>query len=68
MCVRTVQLAIWDNGAGMTKEELRRWATMGISQSDSADATTLQPQDDQHGRNVTGLISRYVFLCHYKWS
>jgi hypothetical protein len=27
-------LYIWDNGCGMTFEELKRWATMGISQMD----------------------------------
>jgi hypothetical protein len=27
---------IWDNGMGMTGDELNKWATMGVSQSDSA--------------------------------
>lgn len=29
---------VWDNGCGMTADELQRWATMGISQADAPDA------------------------------
>lgn len=40
----------------MTKEELRKWATMGISQGDDVTATA---NDDDSGKGLTGLISRY---------
>jgi hypothetical protein len=52
-------LIVWDNGKGMTKEELRKWATMGISQSDDIGTDTVI--EDESGKGLTGLISRYAF-------
>jgi hypothetical protein len=47
-------LFVWDNGVGMSAEDLRKWATMGVSQSDSTDKTV--PSDSHSDR---GFISRF---------
>ncbi|KAF2077867.1 hypothetical protein CYY_000829 [Polysphondylium violaceum] len=56
-------ITVWDNGCGMNKDVLQRWATMGLSQ---ADLLTM-PEDQaisasgktEGSHNFTGLISRY---------
>ncbi len=45
---------MWDNGVGMTADELRKWATMGISQSDS-----ISKKDTNEEYSDRGYISRF---------
>ncbi|KYQ90803.1 hypothetical protein DLAC_09444 [Tieghemostelium lacteum] len=51
----TTSIIIRDNGCGMTKDELQRWATMGLSQAD------LDPTQDPSlvTSEISGLISRF---------
>ena len=49
----------------MTKEELRKWATMGISQGD--DVGNAASEDDS-GKGLTGLISRFFFFLFLRFS
>ncbi|KAN0027109.1 hypothetical protein ACTFIU_009792 [Dictyostelium citrinum] len=35
--LKTTSIRIWDNGCGMNKDALQRWATMGLSQADLLD-------------------------------
>ncbi|EFA86710.1 hypothetical protein PPL_00513 [Heterostelium album PN500] len=55
-------ISFWDNGCGMSKDDLQRWATMGMSQADleqkSQDTIT---SSDSVGsdKTATGMISRF---------
>eukprot|EP01133_Synstelium_polycarpum_P003680 gene3680-4235_t len=50
-------ITFWDNGCGMSKDDLQRWATMGMSQADIAkDSNRLKDMDS---KTTTGLISRF---------
>ncbi|EGG25161.1 hypothetical protein DFA_03409 [Cavenderia fasciculata] len=55
-------IIIWDNGSGMNKEELQRWATMGMSQANSIDMNqivTKTSSSTPSSAATTGLISRF---------
>eukprot|EP01132_Coremiostelium_polycephalum_P008435 gene8435-10360_t len=54
-------ISFWDNGCGMNKDELQRWATMGKSQADIA-AEVENPVDvvnNPEDNTITGMISRF---------
>ncbi|KAK5578129.1 hypothetical protein RB653_003082 [Dictyostelium firmibasis] len=73
--LKTTSVRIWDNGCGMDKDALQRWATMGLSQADLLDVNGNEthgegksPIDNRqlmhssiNGSNekATGLISRF---------
>ena len=49
-------LYIWDNGKGMTPNQLKNWATMGVTQADNEDKI---PENLNDKLTHRGYISRF---------
>jgi len=52
----TGTIYVWDNGKGMNLQELKRWATMGLTQADYEDQV---PENAKEESSHRGYISRF---------